>query len=403
MTLRVYRGASCGGFRPRFIVSAMAGVFYFPTLRYLLVKVNGQVLTFLLVESTIWIMTELTSKTAKKLSRLGASQGGQARANVLTAEQRKEIARKAVSARWEKAKAISQTEQVSSAGNVLKTKAEDMDPIALFPGKLRIGDTDFNVYVLDNRKRVMAQREVVRVLTGKQYGALPGLLAGQAVSEFVDLESILSQTISFSIPGTQFKGLGYEATLLLDICDAFLRARDDKKLSGHQLKIAKQAEIITRACAKVGIIALIDEATGYQAYRQKQELQLKLQAFIAEDMQDWARMFPSEFWFELARLEGVRYSPRSRPLRWGKYIMAFVYDAVDGDVGKVLRAKNPDPHYKQNHHQWLKEFGRQKVHDQIERVTTIMKLCTDMNDFRVKFAKVFKKTVIDDQLDFGWE
>ena len=69
-------------------------------------------------------------------------------------------------------------------------------------------------------------------------------------------------------------------------------------------------------------------------------------------------------------------------------------DAVDGDVGKTLRAKNPDPHYKQNHHQWLKEFGRQKVHDQIERVITIMKLCTDMNDFRKKFAKVFKKGLI---------
>ena len=71
-------------------------------------------------------MTELTSKIAKELSLLGASKGGQARANVLTAEQRKEIARKAVSARWEKAKAISQTAQVSSAGNVLKTKAEEI-------------------------------------------------------------------------------------------------------------------------------------------------------------------------------------------------------------------------------------------------------------------------------------
>ena len=347
-------------------------------------------------------MAELTTKTAKELSKLGASKGGRARANVLTAEQRKEIARKAISARWEKARAVAQTEQVSSAGNVLKTKAEDMDPIALFPGKLTIGETDFNVYVLDNRKRVMSQREVVRVLTGKHYGALPGLLTGQAVSEYVDLESILSQTINFSIPGTQFKGVGYEATLLLDICDGFLRARDDRKLSGNQLKVAKQAEIITRACAKVGIIALIDEATGYQAFREKQELQLKLQAFIAEDMQEWARMFPDEFWFELARLEGVRYSPRSRPLRWGKYIMAFVYDAVDADVGKELRSKNPDPHYRQNHHQWLKDFGRQKVHDQIQKVVTIMKLCTDMNEFRRNFAKVFKKSVVSDQLDFGW-
>jgi hypothetical protein len=114
-------------------------------------------------------------------------------------------------------------------------------------------------------------------------------------------------------------------------------------------------------------------------------------------------MFPQEFWFELARLEGIHYSPRSRPLRWGKYIMAFVYDAVDGDIGKELRKKNPDPHFKRNHHQWLKEFGRQKVHDQVERVITIMKLCDSMDEFRQKFARVFKKSALDSQMTFAWE
>ncbi|HET7102490.1 MAG TPA: P63C domain-containing protein [Terracidiphilus sp.] len=349
-------------------------------------------------------MTDLPSSAAKELSALGAAKGGNARANVLTPERRREIAQKAIAARWAKAGKSTNSEQVSSAGKQLDNeRLTTADPIALFPGKLTIGDVDFNVYVLDNRKRVMVQREVVRVLTGKSSGAIASLVKGQAVADYIDIEGLLNQTIMFSIPGTQFKGIGYEATLLLDICDAYLRARADKRLVGvHQSKLAKQAEVITRACAKVGIIALIDEATGYQAFRAKQELQLKLQAFIAEDMQEWARMFPDEFWFELARLEGVRYSPRSRPLRWGKYIMAFVYDAVDGDVGKTLRTKNPNPHFKQNHHQWLKDFGRQKVHDQIERVITIMKLCSDMNDFRTKFAKVFKKTVIDTQLDFGW-
>lgn len=78
--------------------------------------------------------------------------------------------------------------------------------------------------------------------------------------------------------------------------------------------------------------------------------------------------------------------------------MAFVYDAVDGDVGKKLREINPDPHFQQNHHQWLKDFGRQKIHDQIERVVTIMKLCDDMDDFRRKFARVFKKSAIAGQM-----
>ena len=195
-------------------------------------------------------------------------------------------------------------------------------------------------------------------------------------------------------PGHPNLAVGWEATGLIEICDTYLKAKEQGKLKKSQFGLAKQAEIVMRACAKVGIIALVDEATGFQQFREKQALQLKLQAFIAEDLQEWARMFPDEFWYELARLEGVRYSPRSRPLRWGRYAMAFVYDAVDGDVGKKLREINPDPHYKKNHHQWLKEFGREQIHDQITKVVTIMKLCSDMQEFTEKFAKVFKKGLI---------
>ena len=328
-----------------------------------------------------------------------AAKGGQARASVLTPDQRKAIARTAALARWGEKQQASESadQQPKSLENIGQ---EDTMPLALFHGKLSIGGTAFAVYVLDNGRRVMAQREVVRVLTGNLKGGLERYLQG--LVPYVDPEKIREQTIQFKIPGTGNKGIGYDATILLDICDGYLRAREEHALAPNQLDLAKQAEIITRACAKVGIIALIDEATGYQKFRRNQELQLKLQAFIAEDMQEWALMFPHEFWFELARLEGVHYSPRSRPLRWGKYIMAFVYDAVDGDVGKELRKKNPDPHFKQNHHQWLKEFGKQKVHDQIERVITIMKLCDNMEDFKQKFSRVFKKTAISDQLQFGW-
>lgn len=80
--------------------------------------------------------------------------------------------------------------------------------------------------------------------------------------------------------------------------------------------------------------------------------------------------------------------------------MAFVYDAIDRDVANKLREINPDPHYKQNHHQWLRDFGRDKVHDQLERVITVMKLCDDMDDFRKKFARVFRKTPL--QTEFNW-
>ena len=77
--------------------------------------------------------------------------------------------------------------------------------------------------------------------------------------------------------------------------------------------------------------------------------------------------------------------------------MMFVYDAVDADVGKELRKKNPDPHFLSNHHQWLRKFGREKVHDQITRIVTVMKLCNDMAEFRHKFMRLF-----DRQLSFGF-
>lgn len=69
---------------------------------------------------------------------------------------------------------------------------------------------------------------------------------------------------------------GYEATVLVDICDAFLQARKEIKLSTRQEIIAAQCEILIRSFAKVGIIALVDEATGYQYEREQKELQIIL-------------------------------------------------------------------------------------------------------------------------------
>jgi hypothetical protein len=343
-----------------------------------------------------------SSEAGKALSRLGAAKGGRARASILTEEERKEIARNAVQTRWAKAKGVPVNEDGQVSISAVQAKEEPQKepakfPVAMFPGKLSIGDGKYLCYVLDSGKRVISQREVVRALTQQSKGDLARYLESQNLKPFISNKIVVDQTIQFTIPGNPITAIGYEATLLLDICDAYLRARDEGALSVSQVHLAKQAEIITRACAKVGIIALIDEATGYQAFRKKQELQLKLQAFIADEMQEWAKMFPDEFWFELARLEGIHYSPRARPLRWGKYVMMFVYDAVDEDVGKELRKKNPDPHFLQNHHQWLKKFGRERVHDQITKIVTIMKLCNDMNDFRQNFSRLF-----DRQTAFNW-
>lgn len=337
---------------------------------------------------------------AKKWSELGAAKGGRARANVLTPTERQDIAKQAVRARWIKAGKLKEVEPSEISEDVNEeavAAAKTERPHSSLRGILTLGDLELECHILSDGRRVLTQREVVRAISGgRESGNLNRYLERNPLTA-ENFEA--DPAIEFTVPGSpNIVAMGYEATFLIAVCDKYLEARDKKLLKGRQYNLAAQAEIIIRACARVGIIALIDEATGYQKLRDERALRLKFQAFIAEDMQEWARMFPEEFWYELARLEGVRYSARSRPLRWGKYVMMFVYDAIDSDIGQELRRKNPNPRFSRNHHQWLKQFGRDKVHDQIQRVVTIMKLCDDMDEFREKFARVFKKTPL--QLSF---
>src|SRR5258708_2900083 len=296
-----------------------------------------------------------TSKAGKALSRLGAAKGGRARAATMTADERKEIARNAVRERWRRGGKVYPTGE--SDAEAVEAEVQRMEaqsaaeevPYSLLQGTLKIGDIEAECHVLSNHMRVFTQREIVKLISGgRTSGDLKVYLSRNPLTAN---DFAVATGTSFKIPGQPNAANGFEATDLVEICDRYLQARDQKLLKPSQFALAKQAEIILRSCAKIGIIALIDEATGYQKIRAKRDLQIKMQAYIAEEMQEWARMFPEEFWLELARLEGIKYSPRSRPLRWGKYIMMFVYDAIDNDVGEELRKKNPNPRFLKNHHQ----------------------------------------------------
>jgi hypothetical protein len=336
---------------------------------------------------------------AKKKPVGDPAKGGRARANVLTAEERREIARRAVQARWRKAGKEPAPESAEEP-EVKPVESKPEMTYSMFTGSLTLGSITLDCHVLSNGRRVLSQGQVVRVLTGGSDTSNLGRYLQRV--PLYQAGMLDGRTDQFRIPGTPTIATGLDATLLIEVCEMYLDARQQNLLHRSQADLARAAEIIVRACAKVGIIALIDEATGYQEVRDKNALQLKLQAFIADDMQEWAKMFPDEFWYELARLEGIRYSPRSRPLRWGRYVMAFVYDAVDDDVGKELRKRNPNPHFAQNHHQWLKEFGRDKVHDQLQRVIAIMKACDSMPEFKRRFEKVFAKQYQLPLFDFDW-
>jgi hypothetical protein len=337
-------------------------------------------------------------------TNLDAAKGGRARAEVLTAEDRSEIARKAAQTRWAKAgKPQPASEPPAPPENRPIAVAEDDGdalPYSKFPGRLPIGDAELECHVLSDGRRVLTAREVVRALRGtrtnppsihRYLDALPGYRDGM----------FDNRMMHFRLPGLPQTALGLEATVLIEMCDMYISADENDDLKPNQAKLAAMAWIIMRACAKTGIEALIDEATGYQEVRAKRALQLKLQAFIADDMQKWVKTFPDEFWQELARLEGIRYQARHRPLRWGNYVLRFVYSAMDPDVAKKLKELNPNPHYRNNLHQLLREHGRDRLHQQLGGVIAIMRECNDMAEFRTRFSKVFDNG--DQlQLDLDW-
>lgn len=203
-------------------------------------------------------------------------------------------------------------------------------------GILILGEYEIPCFVLSNKKRVVTQREVVGLLTGNKKGGFDRYTNAPGIRDFMPTKYVDTShkdvTISFYVNGKL--AYGYEGTDIIDICNAYLRAREAKQLGPTQLHLAQQAEIFIRACAKVGIDALIDEATGYQAIRDADELQVKLKIFIAEELREWTKTFPSEFFMLLYKLEGLKPPQpiRTYPKRFGRHVMRFVYDTMDPDI-----------------------------------------------------------------------
>lgn len=70
-------------------------------------------------------------------------------------------------------------------------------------------------------------------------------------------------------------------------------------------KIATISHIIIGALSTVGIIGLVDEATGFQQDRTKDALGKILNAYIAKELQPWTSTVPLDYYKELFRLRGI--------------------------------------------------------------------------------------------------
>ena len=179
---------------------------------------------------------------------------------------------------------------------------------------LVIGDVEIPCYVLEDETRVLSQRGFLsgigraatrssRVKNGGD--ELPDFLAAKNLLRFVEPAiTVATNPVLFQPPGGGRPALGYRATLLPQVCEVYLAAREAGVLYASQLHIAERAEKLVRGLAAVGIIALVDEATGYQQVREKRALAAFLDRYLTDEMRAWTRTFPHEFYKEIYRLRG---------------------------------------------------------------------------------------------------
>lgn len=282
---------------------------------------------------------------------------------------------------------------------------------------LTIAGIEIQCYVLEDETRVFSQRAMLRVIGAGRGGAhtdrgaeIPRILASKSIFPFVsnELIAVLKSPIEFQPPEGGRTAYGYPAILLADVCETILAARDAGALSPRQFHIANQCEALIRGFARVGIIALVDEATGYQEIRAKRALAAILEKFIAKDLQSWTKTFNLEFYLEIARLRGWPSSYAiKRPSVVAKYTNNFVYGRIAPGLLKELRRKNPTispGRRRAAHHQWFTpEHGHPKLKEHLAAVTALLRAAPNWTNFERSINRAFpiQNTDIDLPLDYN--
>lgn len=266
-------------------------------------------------------------------------------------------------------------------------------------GKLKIGDYEIQCAVLNNEKRVFWQREVVGLLTGNAKGGLARYFEAKNLQKYVP-EKFANKSwdrniIKFSHNGRIAQG--FEAEDLIDICYMYLYARKDGALLPSQVHLADKADIIVKAFAKTGVIAVIDEVTGYQQIRKREALQAILDKFLRKEFAAWAKTFPDEFYQQIFRLKGWSYNPKSvkRPSVIGRYTNDIVYSRLAPGVLEELQRRNPVSNTgfrKGRHHQLLTdEIGHPALAQHLYAVIALMRASSSWDSFYRKLEKAFPK------------
>lgn len=293
-------------------------------------------------------------------------------------------------------------------------------PQATHEGSIDIEGFEIPAYNLTTGERVLSRIGFLRALgrTGKAKGGrqyddefkTPVFLSANNLKEFISNDLIEN---SKPIPFVDLNGkesIGYSATLLPNVCYVFIDAFEAGKLKSNQMHIAEQSKKLVRGFATLGIIALIDEATGYQYDREKDELQQILKAYISEELLPWQKKFPDVFYKELFRLNGWDFTVKGikqRPGVIGKWTKTLIYNELPKGVLLELEKntpKNKKGKKKAHMHRLLTdEIGNPHLKAQINQMVTLFQLSDDMKHMWSQFEKLKQRQNGQLQLPFNFD
>ena len=339
-------------------------------------------------------MANEKDKATPTAAELG-SIGGRKRAENLSSEERKEIAQRAANARWAEASAL---------------------PKATHTGSLQIGDSEIPCAVLSDGTRLLTQEGFLGALgrSTKPKGrsqqvtdGLPPFLATKSLKTLISEDIISSTAPVYFVTPKGGKALGFRAELLPKVCDLFLQARTEGLLTTQQLPIAEKCEMLVRALAKVGIVALVDEATGFQTDRDRDALHKLLSVYLVEERLAWAKRFPDEFYRQVYRLNGWPWPVgKAKTPYLGHITNDIVYDRLPEGVLPKLRELNPTQEDTKRrrfkHHQFLsKEIGQPDLRDHILQILPIMRISKNWKAFKRHLDIAFPKNGAQTEMDLG--
>jgi hypothetical protein len=251
-----------------------------------------------------------------------------------------------------------------------------------YSGPLKFADgLECEAVVLEGGARGFVQSQMMQVLGFRAKN--PGTQFRRFLAETSPNALILMDEKGYEVPVKMPSGQTANFTpyeVIPEIVSGVIRAALTGTLHTQRRNLVEPCLKIQEALTKVGIVALIDEATGYQYHRAPDALQDLFARLIRKDAREWDRRFPDEYYRAVLRLWGKEYTGNAGglPAVVGKVTRKWVYEQV---LPTDLLAKLDAIKETRKKHEHLTDEGLALLGRQIVKLTTIAETSYSYQDF----------------------